>query len=308
MTELIELDSKYSTTSQVTIEKPVFEKNTQNKFPLILFLPEDEARKGEGGLRKKGYFKKNLPKKPLVTIVTVVYNGEQYLEKTILSVINQNYDNVEYIIIDGGSNDGTLEIIRKYEHAIDYWVSEKDEGIYDAMNKGLDLSSGDWINFMNAGDYFCKENVLTHVFGKKEDVKDYSMIYGGANIVREGGEFVKTLVPFRMGKLNLTLFGTRVVCHQSVFYSTKIKIKYPDKYKLKGELNSYFEYLKLGPAKKVNINVCNYLLGGVGLLERVQNKDENWKVIKEHAGLFSFIHIPTLVIKEIKFLIKKMFK
>nr|WP_071779299.1 glycosyltransferase family 2 protein [Sulfurimonas hongkongensis] len=91
-------------------------------------------------------------KRPLVSIITVVYNGEEHLEETILSIINQTYEHVEYIIIDGGSTDGTLKIIKKYEDAIDYWVSKKDSGIYDAMNKGIERASGEWINFINAGD------------------------------------------------------------------------------------------------------------------------------------------------------------
>lgn len=76
-----------------------------------------------------------------------MYNGESTLEQTIQSVVNQTYDNVEYIIIDGVSTDGTLDIIKKYEDKIDYWQSEPDKGIYDAMNKGIELAFGDWINF-----------------------------------------------------------------------------------------------------------------------------------------------------------------
>ena len=91
---------------------------------------------------------------PLITIITVVYNGEKFLEKTIKSVINQSYQNIEYIIIDGGSTDGTVDIIKKYEDRIDYWGSERDDGIYDAMNKGLEVSTGEGILFLNAGDYF----------------------------------------------------------------------------------------------------------------------------------------------------------
>jgi hypothetical protein len=104
------------------------------KFDTYLFLPEGENRQGEGGLRIKGYFKKSLDNKPSISIITVVYNGEKYLEETIKSVITQTYDNVEYIIIDGGSTDGTLDIIKKYEDYIDYWVSEKDGGMYNAIN------------------------------------------------------------------------------------------------------------------------------------------------------------------------------
>jgi len=136
----------------------------EDKFETTLFLPEGEGRKGEGGLRTKGYFKKSFEDKPLISIITVVYNGEQYLEETILSVINQTYDNVEYIIIDGGSSDETLDIIKKYEDRIDYWVSEKDDGISDAFNKGVKVSSGDYINFQGDGDGFVSLDALEKVF------------------------------------------------------------------------------------------------------------------------------------------------
>ena len=124
------LSPDYSTTRLVTREAPTIEEAPNTAFKTVLFLPEGEGRQNEGGLRTQGYFKHSLPDKPLITVITVVFNGEKYLEETILSVINQTYDNVEYIIIDGGSTDGTLDIISKYEYAIDYWVSEKDNGIY----------------------------------------------------------------------------------------------------------------------------------------------------------------------------------
>lgn len=98
---------------------------------------------------------------PLISIITVVYNGEKFLEQTIQSVIYQTNDNIEYIIIDGGSADGSIEIIKKYEKYIDYWISENDEGIYDAMNKGLNVAKGKGVLFLNAGDYFVGD-VLSH--------------------------------------------------------------------------------------------------------------------------------------------------
>jgi cellulose synthase/poly-beta-1,6-N-acetylglucosamine synthase-like glycosyltransferase len=156
------LNENYSTTRLITKEKAEIINNHDNKFKTVLFLPEEKNRKGEGGLRTKNYFKKSFENKPLISIITVVYNGEKFLEETIKSVINQTYDNVEYIIIDGGSSDGTIDIIKKYEDYIDYWVSEKDNGIYDAMNKGIDLATGIWINFMNAGDLFF-DNTIEHL-------------------------------------------------------------------------------------------------------------------------------------------------
>ncbi len=148
------LDTKYSTTRLATQQKPIIENAENDKFKSLLFLPKGEDRKGEGGLRTQGYFKASLDGKPLISIITVVFNGEKYLEETILSVINQTYDNVEYIIIDGGSTDGTLEIIKKYEGQIDYWASEKDRGISDAFNKALITSTGSYINFQGDGDGF----------------------------------------------------------------------------------------------------------------------------------------------------------
>lgn len=91
---------------------------------------------------------------PKVSVVTICYNSVQFIEKTIQSVLSQTYPNIEYIVIDGGSTDGTKEIIEKYSSRISYWCSEKDRGIYDAMNKGIRKATGEWINFMNSGDCF----------------------------------------------------------------------------------------------------------------------------------------------------------
>lgn len=156
MQEKICTEKKYSTTRLLVKERPVPEKKPEDKFETILFLTKNEDRKDEGGLRTKGYFKKSYENKPLISIITVVFNGEKYLEQTIQSVINQSYDNVEYIIIDGGSSDGTVDIIKKYEEQIDYWVSESDEGIYDAMNKGFILSTGEVFGIINADDWYEK--------------------------------------------------------------------------------------------------------------------------------------------------------
>lgn len=156
-------DSGYSTTRLVTHEPPTLDTWPDDTFQTLLSLPMVEGRQGEGGLRTQGYFKHSLPEKPLITVITVVFNGAKYLEETILSIIEQTYDNVEYVIIDGGSTDGTLDIIRKYQHAIDYWVSEKDYGMYDAINKGIITSTGDINNFINSDDIFTSKHVIKEV-------------------------------------------------------------------------------------------------------------------------------------------------
>ena len=134
----------------------------------MLFCPTNTGRKGEGGLRTKGYFKISDADKPLVSVITVVFNGERYLEDAIMSVIEQTYDNVEYVIIDGGSTDKTLDIIRRYENLIDYWVSEPDNGISDAFNKGIKLQTGDLVGILNADDWYEKDCIET-VVGKLGD-------------------------------------------------------------------------------------------------------------------------------------------
>jgi hypothetical protein len=117
-----------------------------------------------GGLRTKGVYKSSLEQKPLVSIITVVRNGEKYLEQTIQSVINQTYSNLEYVIVDGGSTDGTLDIIKKYDDKIDYWVSEADRGISDAFNKGVTLCSGYIVGILSSDDlYFQVSTVKTIV-------------------------------------------------------------------------------------------------------------------------------------------------
>lgn len=123
-------------------------------------LPPNTQRNGEGGLRLNGHVKSasntiiGKSSAPVITVITAAYNAAKTLEKTILSVVGQGYPNVELIIVDGGSTDGTLEILRKFEHVIDYWVSEPDNGIFDAWNKGVSLSSGEWIAFLGADDVY----------------------------------------------------------------------------------------------------------------------------------------------------------
>ena len=113
----------------------------------------------EGGNRIRGQVLENPHERPLVSILTVVWNAESTLERTILNVLAQTYTNIEYIIVDGGSTDGTLEIIRRYDDRIAYWKSEKDHGIYDAMNKGIALCTGEWVGMINADDWYEADTV-----------------------------------------------------------------------------------------------------------------------------------------------------
>jgi predicted nuclease with TOPRIM domain len=123
-----------------------------------------KIRSANRDLRKSQQTKKlKTVKAPLFSIITVTYNAEAFLNTTLKNILSQTFKDFELIIIDGNSSDQTLSIIRKYNSRIDYWVSEQDTGIYDAMNKGIAQASGDWINFMNAGDIFSSETTLEEV-------------------------------------------------------------------------------------------------------------------------------------------------
>lgn len=178
-------------------------------------------------------------KKPLITVITVVFNGENLLEKTILSVISQTYPNIEYIIIDGNSIDGTVDVIKKYENKINYWVSEPDKGIYDAMNKSLEKANGEWISFMNCGDLFFNNTVIQDVFQKKI----YSDILYGDNILKYNwGNIV--LTPDVLTNITKHMvFG-----HQTTFVKRSIlmEYKFDCKYKIAADYNLFFLLYKNG--------------------------------------------------------------
>jgi len=121
---------------------------------------------------------------PLVSIVTVVYNGEKYIEHTIRSVIDQSYKNIEYIVVDGGSKDNTVSIIKSYESHIAKWVSEKDEGISDAFNKGIAMATGEIVGIINADDWYEKDTVQTIV----DNIRDYDIVYGDLQMWKGGAK------------------------------------------------------------------------------------------------------------------------
>jgi len=125
-----------------------------------------------------------------ISIITVVYNGEQFLEETILSVINQTYENIEYIIIDGGSTDGTVDIIKKYEDKIDYWVSEPDRGIYDAINKGLKVATGDYIGVIGGDDMYYPDAIENIVKVLTTDLS-IELIYGNLTYIDENNKVLR---------------------------------------------------------------------------------------------------------------------
>lgn len=198
----------------------------ENNYPSYLSLNNIENQQVNGGLRKKGIFKNTNIEKPLITIVTVVYNGEKNLEETIKSIINQNYENKEYIIIDGGSTDSSLEIIKKYDNQIDYWLSEKDKGIADAFNKAVILSLGSFINFQGDGDGFYNENVLSKVILGIDSTNDLLISGKILRVDTIGNPIYISKQPDKFN--NHTLLSRMALPHQGLF----MNIKYFEKFGL----------------------------------------------------------------------------
>ncbi len=264
-----------------------------------LCLPPKSDRKGDGGLRTKGYLKKSLPDKPLITVITVVFNGVDKLEDTIKSVISQAYDNVEYIIIDGGSTDGTLDIIRKYEGQIDYWVSEKDEGIYDAMNKAITLASGEWIYFLNSGDAFIEENILSHIRSYLNQ-SSYSVVAGKVAVVRNNKIIDEFPYPIKGLRSVKSMFESHF-CHQALFIKTKAYLTaacFDKSYKIFSDFNTVYRIIDCEKSYN-NTNICIAKFDSQGLSSNPKysvlmykektkiysNFGENMKYYKYYLGL-----------------------
>lgn len=162
---------------------------------------------------------------PLISIITVVYNAKQQLENTILSVVNQDYPNIQYIVIDGNSTDGSLDVIKKYDNRISYWVSEPDGGVYDAMNKGLKIVKGDWVYFLGAGDILL--NLVDKIVPQLMDGK---YIYYG-NVYR------KDLMKVYDGRFSPFKLAVNNICHQCIFYPTDVfrDREYDVRYKIQAD-------------------------------------------------------------------------
>lgn len=149
----------------------------------------DATRLAEGGKRLHGEFGVSNPGFPLVSIITVCWNSAATIEQTIRSVKNQSYPNIEHIIVDGGSTDTTINILKKYDEAISYWVSEADKGLYFAMNKGLELAHGEYILILNSDDWYVPHCVESLLSAKEESGADF--VSGLANYVDLNGKFIR---------------------------------------------------------------------------------------------------------------------
>ncbi len=203
-------------------------------------------------------------KNPLFSIITVSYNSAKTIEKTIISVLNQTSKDFEYIIIDGGSTDGTIDIIKKYKDNISYWVSEKDGGIYDAMNKGTSISRGKYLNFMNSDDYFFSNYALEESTPFLNG--EYDIVYGNMEVRNKNLKFIKVepLPKYLwMGPVN----------HQSSFIKRETMERY--KYNTKNKLVADFEffltvYYNNGKILKIDNIIASYSTEGISGIKHDQ--------------------------------------
>lgn len=236
----------------------------------------------KGGLRTKGNIKSNSNSEPLISVITVVLNGEKYLEKAILSINRQTYKHVEYIIIDGGSTDGTLDIINKYENLIDFWISEKDSGIYNAMNKGITLSKGNYIGFVGSDDYLYPNTLekLANIVKKKSI--DYTV--GPVDIINDDEKIIeKNLVLPNFLEKDRFIFD---MCthHLSFYVSRKIIDKignFDETYKIRSDYDMTINVIS---ASKNSFNFADsvgcFRKGGVS--GSYQSYFESFKILRKH--------------------------
>jgi glycosyltransferase involved in cell wall biosynthesis len=197
--------------------------------------------------------------RPKISIITVTYNCKEQLPDTIESIISQTYTDIEYILVDGMSTDGTLEVINQYKSKINKVISEPDKGIFDAMNKGIDLSSGEWIIFMNAGDRFSDSEVLSNIFLIDRKANEYGVIFGDYILLsKDNRSIYKKATPFFESKKKIKKMGFN---HQSIFVRSDYakSLKFDINFKVAADYNMINSLFKQGvPFKYINqaISVC----------------------------------------------------
>jgi glycosyltransferase involved in cell wall biosynthesis len=230
------------------------------------------------------------PKRPQISIITVVLNSEKYIENTILSVINQTYKNIQYIIIDGGSTDKTIDIIKKYENELYYWISEPDKGLYDAMNKGLQKATGDFVWFLNSGDKIYSKDTLTNIFSSCNG-NFHDVYYGETIIIDENDKIIGmrrlrtpnqlTWESFKMGML---------VCHQAIIVRRNITVPLNSTYRYSADFDWVIKILKkTNSIKNTNQILVRFLDGGRSKKTIIKSLKERFAIMSENYGISSTI-------------------
>jgi glycosyltransferase involved in cell wall biosynthesis len=254
--------------------------------------PAPDRSEGEGvstgGVAQEGAERKrSRPGLPLISVVTVVFNGERHLEQTILSVAAQSYGNVEYIVVDGGSTDGTLEIIRRHAAAIDHWVSEPDRGIYDAMNKGIALARGELIALLNADDFY-EPDAIQRVAEAYLKAPCQGIYYGNNFVLQEDLDLKYSFYP------SLRCWLGMPVCHQAMFVHRKVYQEVGG-YSLGYRFAADYDFLlrtmrRQVPYLPIDAFLVNYRNTGLTSTNYAVSLGEAKKINRDYFGAFSLCH------------------
>lgn len=229
---------------------------------------------------------------PKLSIITITYQAEAYLERTLKSVFEQGCaEDIDYIVVDGASKDRTLDIIETNKNQINQFISEKDAGIYDAMNKGIQLAKGDYLLFLNAGDTFASADTLKNILSELSANPD--VLYGEAVFVNNEGEKLglrSEVTPHRL-PVNLTWRDFRfgmLICHQAFIAKRSISPLFDLSYKLSSDIDWEIQVLKKSQTiLKSQAPICNYLMGGASVQNLQRSWKERYQVLKNHFGFFA---------------------
>jgi glycosyltransferase involved in cell wall biosynthesis len=225
---------------------------------------------------------------PVLSVITVVHNNVRDIERTLLSVLNQTYTDIEYIVVDGGSTDGTMDIVNKYSDRIAKIVSEKDRGIYDAMNKGISMMSGDYVLFMNSGDEFYTPDTVARVFASAPGADIY---YGETEMINDKGESLGQRRHKAPKKFNWKGFKYGMsISHQAIYIKYGLIGPFDKKYKLSADIDWIIRAAqKAYKIVNVDMYVAKYLVGGMSKNKHLQSLRERFVIMCRYYGI-----IPTL--------------
>jgi glycosyltransferase involved in cell wall biosynthesis len=224
-----------------------------------------------------------------LSVITIVYNNAAAIERTMLSVLNQSYTNIEYIIIDGASTDGTLELIKRYENRVAILLSEQDKGIYDAMNKGLALATGDYVLFMNSGDEIYANETVSEVFASAPSGDIY---YGETEMYDENWKSLgqrRHRAPEHFDWHSFK-FGMNV-SHQAIYIKRSLTVPFDLKYKYSSDIDWIIKAAKKSSnIVNTHLYVAKYLVGGMSKQKHLESLKERFKILSNYYGF-----IPTLI-------------
>ncbi|MDD3036878.1 glycosyltransferase family 2 protein [Bacteroides sp.] len=228
---------------------------------------------------------------PKFSIITVTYNAGKVLEDTIQSVISQTYHRVEYIIVDGASTDATLSIIDKYRAQIHTVISEPDKGLYDAMNKGISLATGDYICFLNAGDCFHDDDTLREMVHTMNGNELPDILYGETAIVDTERHFLHMRRLSTPEKLTWKSFKQgMLVCHQAFFAKCTLVEPYDLKYRYSADFDWCIRIMKKAHSlHNTHLTIIDYLEEGLTTQNHKASLKERFRIMAKHYGLFSTV-------------------